>query len=71
MNVDREKFAGLEQVELFFEYQGVGAEVDVFPAGDQSFDDFRDLRMQQRFAAGDADHRSAAFFGGFEALFGR
>ena len=59
VNIDREKFAGLEAVEFFPEYQGVGAEVDVFAAANQSFHYFRYLRMQQRFATGDADHRSA------------
>ena len=66
-----EVLAGLEQVDLFLQQQGVGAEVDVFLARDQAFDDFLDLRMHERLAAGDADHRSAAFFDGLEALLGR
>ena len=62
-------FRRLKLIDLFLQQQGVGAEVDVFLAGDESFDDFLDLRVQQRLAAGDADHRGAAFIDGFEALF--
>ena len=65
-----EVFARLEEVEFFLQQEGVGAKIDVFFAGDEAFDDFIYLRMHQRFAAGDGDHRRAAFVDGFEALFG-
>ena len=66
-----EVFAGLEEMEFFLQQQGVGAEIDVFFARDQPFDDFVDFGMHQRFAAGDGDHRRAAFVHRFEALFRR
>ena len=71
MDIDCEIFAWLERGQLFLEDQGVGAQIDIFPAIDESFDDFRNLRMQQGFASGDADHWSAAFFGSFKALLWR
>ena len=37
-------FAGLEEVEFFFQQQCVGAEIDVFFPRDEAFDDFVDLR---------------------------
>ena len=70
VNVDRERPAWFEEIELFLENQCVGAEVDVFPSSDQAFDYFGNLRVEQGFAAGNADHRGAAFFGGLKTLFG-
>ena len=66
-----EVLAGLEEVQLFLEQQRVGAEVDVFLARDQAFDDLVDLRVHQRLAAGDGDHGRAAFVDGLEAFLGR
>ena len=66
-----EVLAGREEVQLFFQQQRVGAEVDVLLARHQAFDDLVDLRVHQRLAAGDGDHGCAAFFDGVEALFGR
>jgi len=64
-------FAGLEEVELFFEEQRVGAEINVFLARDEAFDDLVNLRVHQRLAARDGNHRRAALVYGFEALFRR
>ena len=58
-------------MQLLLEQNGVGAEVDVFLPRHQAGDDLVDLRMQQRLAAGNADHGRAAFVGGAEAFFGR
>ena len=58
MDGERQILAGLEQVKLFLQQQRVGAEVDVFLARDQAFHDLGDLRMHQRLAAGDGDHRA-------------
>src|SRR5579871_3148119 len=71
INVNREGevFARLEEMELFFEQQRVGAEIDVLFARDEPLDDFVDLGMHQRLAAGDGDHRRAALIYGFEAFF--
>ena len=66
-----EIFAGREEVDLFLEQQGVGAEVDVFLAGDEAFDDLADVGVEEGLAAGDGDHGGAALVGGFEAFFGR
>ena len=65
-----EVFAGGEEIELFFEQESVGAEVDVLFTGDQAVDNFFDLRMHERLAAGDGDGGDTAFFDCFEALFG-
>ena len=62
--------AGLEQVELFFQQERVGAQVDVLLARDQSLDDLVDLGMHQRLAAGDGDHWRAALVDCAEALLG-
>ncbi len=62
--------AGREEVQLFFEQQRVGAEVDVFLARDQAVNDLGNLRMHQGLAAGDADHRRATFFDGAETFLG-
>jgi hypothetical protein len=55
-------FAGREQVQLFFEQQRVGAEVNIFFARHQAVHNFGDLGMHQGLAAGNADHRRATFF---------
>jgi len=70
VDAEGEIFARLEEIDLFFEQQRVGAELDVFFSGDEAGDDLVDLRMQQRLAAGDADHGGFAFLDGFEALLG-
>ena len=60
-----------EQVELLAEEQRVGAEVNVLLARDQAGDDLGDLRVHQRLAAGDGDHRGAAFLDRAETFVGR
>src|SRR5664280_897699 len=57
---ERQVLAGLEQVNLLFEQQSVGAQVDVLLARDQAVDDLGDLRMHQRLAAGNGHHRRTA-----------
>ena len=71
VNRERQILAGMEEMNFFFQQQGVGAEVNIFLAGDQAFDDLVDLRVHERFAAGDGDHGGAAFVHGAEAFFGR
>ena len=68
---ERQILAGLEQVDLFFQQQRVGAEVNVLLARDQALDDLADLGMHQRLAAGDGDHGRAAFVDRAEAFVGR
>ena len=63
--------AGLEEVQLFFEQESVGAQVNVLPAGHQTTDDLVDERVHERFPAGDGDGGHAALFHGAEALFRR
>jgi hypothetical protein len=70
MDAEGEIFAGLEEVDLFFQEQGVGAEIDVFFPGDEAGDDLFDLRVEQGLAPGDADHGGLAFLDGLEALLG-
>ncbi len=70
VHAEGQVFAGLEEIDFFLQQQGVGAEVNVFLAGDQAFDDLADLRVHQRLAAGDGDHGGAAFVDGAEAFFG-
>ena len=59
---------GFEEVQLLFEQERVGAEIDVLFAGDESFDDFVDFRVHQRFPARNRYHRGAAFVDSLEAL---
>jgi hypothetical protein len=68
---EREILARFEEIDFFFEQQGVGAEVNIFFAFDEPFDDLFDLRVKKRFAAGDGNHRGAAFIDGVEALLRR
>ena len=63
--------AGLEQVNLLFQQQRIGAEINVFLARDQAFDNLADLRMQQRLAARDRHRRRAAFVHRAEAFLRR
>ncbi len=58
-------------MQLFFQEQRVGAEINVLFPRNQPLDDFVDLRVHQRFAAGDRNHRRSAFIHGFEAFFRR
>ena len=58
----------LEQIDLFFEQQRVGTEIDEFLAGDDALDDLLDLAVEQRLAAGDDDDRRAAFIDRLEAF---
>ena len=63
-----EERVGLEQVDLLFKQQRVGAQVDELLARDDALDDLLDLAVQQRLAAGDHDDRRAAFVDRFEAF---
>src|SRR5690348_3016783 len=71
VNAEGQVLRRLEEVDLLFEEQRVGAEIDVFLALDEAFDDFLDLRMEQWLATGNRHHWRAAFVHRFEALFWR
>jgi len=60
---------GLKRWSFFFQQQGVGAEIDVFFAGDEAIDDFVDLGMHERLAARNGHHWCTALVHGLEALF--
>src|SRR6266446_5721456 len=60
---------GLEQVNLFLEEQGVGAEIDKFLLGHDKRGDLIDVAVQQRLAAGENHDRGATLIDGIEALF--
>ena len=70
VDAEGQVLARLEEVDLFLQQQRVGAEVDVLLARHQAFDDLVDLRVHQRLAAGDGDHRGAALVHRPEALLG-
>src|SRR5437588_1935214 len=72
VEVDRKSqvLTGLEEMDFFFQQQRIGAEIDIFFAGDQAFDDRFDLRVHQGLAAGDGNHGGAAFVDGAETFFG-
>ena len=70
VDAEGQVLAGLEEMDLLLQQQRVGAEIDVFLACDQALDDFVDLRVHERFAAGDGDHGGAAFVDRAEAFFG-
>src|SRR5262249_56101827 len=59
VEVDREEQIGrgLEQVQLLFEQQGVGAQRYELLARDDTFDDLADLLVDQRLPALDRPHR--------------
>ena len=61
MNGDDEIGRGLEQVQLLLEQQRVGAQRHELLARDDARDDFADLLVNERLAAGDGDDRRAAF----------
>jgi hypothetical protein len=56
-----EKDARLVLRKLLLHKQCVGAKVDEFLARDDAAHDFRQLLVQQRFAAGDRDNRRTTF----------
>src|SRR6185503_5649780 len=60
-----------EKMDLLFQEQRVRTQINVFLAGDEAFDDFPDLRVQQRLATGDRDHRRPAFLYRLKTLFRR
>ena len=61
----------LEQVQLLFQQQRVGAQRDEFLARDDAFDDLADLLVDQRLAARNGDHRRAALVDRVEAFLHR
>jgi len=69
MDAEGEEFGGLEEVELALQEKGIGAEVDVLFAGDETFHDLVDFGMDERLPAGDGNHGGAALIGGRPALF--
>ena len=71
VNRKTQVLARLEQVQLFFQQQRVGAEVNIFLARDQAFDNLVDLRMHEWLAARYRNHRRSALIDSFEAVFGR
>ena len=61
----------LEQLQLFFEKQRIGAQRDEFLARHDAFDDLADLFVDERLAARNGDHRRAALVDGVEAFLDR
>src|SRR6516225_2108793 len=62
---------GLEQIELLLQKQRIGAERNEFLALDQTAHDLADLLVDQRFPAGNGDHRRAALIGGIPTFLRR
>ena len=61
----------MEQVNLLFQQQRIGAQVDILLARHQPFHDLGYLRMHQRLSAGNRHHRRAALVYRSKALFRR
>ncbi len=61
----------LEIVDLLSQQKRIGAQDHKLLAGEVAFDNRRHLAMQQRLAAGDRDHRRAAFVDGAERVLDR
>ena len=61
----------LEQMQLLFQEQRIGAQRNEFLARHDAFDDVADLLVDQRLAARNGDHRRAAFVDGVEAFLDR
>ena len=70
VNAEGEVFGRFEEIDFSLEKKGVRAEINVFFACDEAFDDLVDFRMDQWFATGDRDHGGSALIGGGPALFG-
>jgi hypothetical protein len=60
VHAERQVLARLEEMNFLLQQQGVGAKIDVFLARNQPCDNLVDLRMHQRFAAGNGNHGRAA-----------
>ena len=60
----------LEPRQHLLEFERVGAEVEVFAPGHDPRHDFLNLRVEQRFAARNGNHRSTALIHCAEALLG-
>ncbi len=73
VEMDRESKigAGLEQVQLLFQQQRVGAEVNEPLARDQRGDDLADALVQQGLATRNRDHRRAALLDRRDAVIDR
>src|SRR5579875_2818819 len=63
-----EVLAGLEKMQLLFEKKSISAEIDVLLARDQTFNDFGDLRVHQRLAAGNGHRWCATFINRFKTF---
>jgi hypothetical protein len=71
MDGEGEVLGGRKLRQATLELKRVGAEIDVLLARDEAVDDFDDLRVQQRLAAGDGHHGCAALVDRGETLLGR
>ncbi len=71
VDVPAEIGVGFVLVELLFEQQGVGAEIDELLPLQDAAHDLRQLLVQQGLAAGDGDDRGAAFVDGVECVLDR
>src|SRR5262245_35325639 len=63
-----EEYAWLVLRKPFLHKQCVGAKVDELLARDDAAHDFRQLLVQQRFAAGDGDNRRTTFVDGMQRV---
>jgi hypothetical protein len=70
VDAEGEIFGGFKEIDFAFEEEGVGAEVYVFFTGDEAFNDFIDLGMDQGFTARDGDHGGSALIRCVPALLG-
>src|SRR5262245_49076340 len=71
MHREEKVWRRLKQMQLLFQKQCVGAERDELLARNDALDDLADLLVDQRLAARDRDHWSAAFIDRVEALLDR
>jgi hypothetical protein len=69
VNGEAQVLARLEQMQLFFQQERIGAQVDVLLSRYQALNDLANLRMHQRFAARNGHHRSATLVNRLEAFF--
>ena len=71
MNGEGKVLRRRELVQPLLEFERVGAHIHILLTRNQSVYDVHNLRMQQRFAAGDGHHGHAALFHGRKTLLGR
>ena len=71
MNVDKKARVRLELRQLLFQNLSVCTQINMLSLFERFFDQFDNVRIDQRLAAADADYRRAAFVDGLQTFVNR